>query len=81
MLKKVQRKFTKCITKVQNLPYGVRLFQLRLHSLEFWRYRGDMIQVLKFATATDQTSVKDLITLKDDKRMRGNYLTIIKKYK
>ena len=49
LLEAVQRKFTKHILEVKNLPYEERLKKLELPSLEYRRFRGDMIQVYKVA--------------------------------
>lgn len=44
---KVQRDFTRYIVGMQELSYQERLQKLKLPSLEYRRYRGDMIEVYK----------------------------------
>ena len=46
-IESIQRNFTKYITGMYNLSYHQRLVKLNLHSLEFRRIRGDMIEVFK----------------------------------
>ena len=61
-IEQVQRKYTKFIHCLKNLTYEERLYLLNLHSLEYRRLRGGMIQVYKIAhNYYDKVSVKDLI--------------------
>ena len=79
-IEQVQRKYTKFIHCLKNLTYEERLYLLNLHSLEYRRLRGDMIQVYKIAhNYYDKVSVKDLIIFKNDSRLRGHNFTITKK--
>ena len=48
-IENVQRKYTKHIKGMSNLPYEERLKKIKLPSLEFRQLRGDMIQVYKIA--------------------------------
>jgi len=47
MLEKVQRRFTRMIPAVRNLPYEQRLAKLHLWTLEDRRVRADIIEVYK----------------------------------
>ena len=49
LVENVQRKFTKYIKGLTNVPYEERLKSIKLPSLEFRLIRGDMIQVFKIA--------------------------------
>ena len=49
-LQKVQKRATKLIPSIQNLPYEERLRQLNLPSLMHRRRRGDMIQIYNIIT-------------------------------
>ena len=46
-LESIQRNFTKYINGMYNLSYQQRLVALNLHSLEYRRIRGDMIETFK----------------------------------
>ena len=46
-LEKVQRKATKLIPSLRNLPYGKRLRELDLPTLKYRRLRGDLIYMYK----------------------------------
>ena len=49
MIENVQRKFTKHIKGLRDIPYEERLDIIKLPSLEYRQIRGDMIQVFKIA--------------------------------
>ena len=51
----VQRRATKMIAKLKDLPYSQRLAILQLPSLEHRRKRGDMIEVFKFQSGLYKT--------------------------
>ena len=79
-IEQVQRKFTKYINGFYDMSYEDRLKKLNLTSSEYWRHRGDMIQLYKIAhNHYDKLSLQDLITFKKDDRLRGHNFTIIKK--
>ena len=46
-IEKVQRRATKLIPTLKDLDYKERLRQLKLPTLKYRRYRGDLIQVFK----------------------------------
>ena len=48
-IENVQRKFTKYVKGMQNLPYEECLFRMKLPSLEYRQLHGDLIQVYKIA--------------------------------
>ena len=47
MIESVQRHFTKYVIGMRNLSYEERLKSLKLPSLEFRRFRGDLIEIFK----------------------------------
>jgi len=46
-LEKVQRRATKVVTEIRDLPYQDTLWVLKLPSLRYRRERGDMLQTYK----------------------------------
>jgi len=79
LLEDVQRKYTKHILEVKKLPYEKRLERLNLPSLEFRRFRGDLIQVYKIVHKHyDRRSVNNLFTFSQDTRLRGHSYKITK---
>ena len=56
----VQRRATKLIGKLKEVPYPDRLRKLQLPSLEFRRLRGDMINTYKYITWTHDTTSPQL---------------------
>ena len=72
LLEGVQRKFTRHILEVKKLPYEQRLKKLELPSLEFRRFRGDLIQVYKVAHGLyDRPSVESLFQFNQSTRLRS----------
>jgi hypothetical protein len=77
-LEKVQRRATKCIPSLQNLPYEERLQRLKLPSLEYRRARGDMIQTYKILNNIDALDPGNFFELCNNNRTRGNSQKIVK---
>ena len=48
LLESVQRRMSKRIQGLKNIPYEARLKELNLHSLERRRLRGNLIGILKW---------------------------------
>ena len=75
----VQRKFTKHIKGMSNLPYEERLKKIKLPFLEFRQLRGDMIQVYKIANNFyDPLSTNTIFNFSTHSRLRGHSLKITK---
>ena len=53
-MENVQRRFTKIIPNLKDLPYKVRLQLLKLPSLTYRRIRGDLIQVYNIISRKDE---------------------------
>ena len=71
-VEKIQRSFTKNIYQVKHLPYEKRLEKLNLPSLEYRRFRGDLIQTFKIArNFYDNCTVNTLFNFKANERLRG----------
>ena len=60
-LEKVQRRATKMIRGLQQLPYVERLERLKLQSLSYRRSRGDMIQVYKYKNGLSKGNIERLL--------------------
>ncbi len=71
LLESVQRRATKLIPEISDLPYEERLKHLKLPSLVYRRHRGDVIQVFKYMNNIWETS-DELLTQLDESRTRGH---------
>ena len=78
-LEKVQRRATKLIPGLSNLPYEERLKILHLHSLYARRLRGDLILTYRILNGLISISSDDLFTLNTNSRTRGHNLKLYKK--
>ena len=75
MVENVQRRATKCIPGLSNLTYKERLEILDLPTLQYRRYRGDMIEVFKCAHLLyDNEVLNDFLTFKcnEGHNLRGH---------
>ena len=80
-IENVQRRFTKYVKNIHNLPYEERLRSIKLPSLEYRQMRGDMIQVFKIAHRFyDSASTADIFDFSNDTRLRGHAYKINKKF-
>jgi len=75
-LERVQKRATKLISAISKKPYIERLQILKLHTLKYRRYRGDMIEVFKIIKGICHPACVphlDIVKLSDDViRTRGN---------
>ena len=71
-LEVVQRRMTKMIQGMRNLPYRERLRRLNLHSLERRRARGDLIEVFKWVKGINKGNCDQVIEFSSQDRTRGN---------
>ena len=78
-LEDVQRRATRLIGNLKELPYNERLKKLNLESLEFRRERGDMIDVYKFLNNIYDTDKPNFNTVDpEERRTRGHSKKIVK---
>lgn len=78
-LEAVQRRATKQVPSIRDLPYEERLRKLKLPSIAFRHFRGDLIETYKIITKKyDLKSETFFETRNNDNRTRGHHLKIIK---
>ena len=71
-LERVQRRMTKMIHNIRNLPYEDRLRELNLHSLERRRVRGDMIEVYKWFSGINKGDINRVLKAGRQNNTRNN---------
>lgn len=72
LLEQVQRRATKVIRGMEHLPYGDRLRELTLFSLEKRRLLGDLIAVFQYLKKVYKKGGRGIFILTDSDRTRGN---------
>ena len=78
-VEKVQRRATKMLGHLKNLPYPERLRWLKLPCLEHRRKRGDVIEVYKYLHGFYKVSRPDFHIARNVMRStRGNFLKLLK---
>ena len=77
-VEKVQRRATKLIPSISDLPYENRLKILKMPSLYFRRRRGDMIQTFKIMKNIDRLNPLDIFTFPPNNNTRGHSLKMFK---
>jgi hypothetical protein len=65
-LENVQRRATKIVPEVTNLPYCDRLKRLDLPSLQYRQLRGDLIQTYKIIHNMDNINKDDIFVMKEN---------------
>ena len=79
MLENVQDRATRLIPGLKDKPYEVRLAELKLPTLAYRRFHGDLIEVYKIlAGKCDPDACSDFIKLRGDSTTRGSSLKIFK---
>ena len=75
-IESIQRRATKLIPNLKKLTYVERLKHLKLPTLVYRRFRGDMIETFKILTNKYNKSVTPKLDLIDTNRTRGNKLKL-----
>ena len=78
-IEKVQRRATKLVCSIRDLPYQKRLQVLKLPSLVYRRYRGDMIEVYKFIHGI-YTTGHNLLPRAPKSALRGHEYKLMKRH-
>ena len=71
-LEKVQRRATKLVPSLTNLPYEDRLRRLNLPTLEERSRRGDLIETFKILKQHDQADHQNFFIMREDAMGREN---------
>ena len=77
-LEKVQRRATKLVPRIKDLPYLSRLKVLQLPTLIYRRRRADMLQVYRILTGMDKVEVSRFFKLEGDGNRRGHRYKLFK---
>jgi hypothetical protein len=75
-LENVQRRATKLVPELKEMPYESRLRTLEIPTLVFRRLRGDMIQTFKILKGIYNISPDTFFTLETSTRTRGHSLKL-----
>ena len=79
MVECVQRRATKLLGHIRDLPYPDRLKILNLTTLEYRIHHADLIQVFKIIKGIDRIDVNNFFTMTTDSRARGHKFKIQKR--
>ena len=71
-LEKVQRRATKIIPELKDLPYIERLKKLNLPSLEYRQLRGDLLQTFKIIHDIDNIDKNEFFSMSDNETRNKN---------
>ena len=81
LLEKVQRRATKIIPEIKDLPYQDRLETLKIPTLSYRRLRGDLIQVYKILHGVNDVQKEAFFEMSSEETgTRGNSMKIQKKH-
>ena len=78
-IENVQKRATKLVKSVSHLPYGARLRNLRLSTLEYRHERADVIQVCKILHDIDKVDKNKLFSMSEYTATRGHSLKLFKR--
>ena len=76
-IENVQRRTTKQLPSMKNIPYEERLERLKLPTLAYRRSRGDMIEVYKLLQGKYDSDVSNIVKLHKDSDTREGTKAIV----
>jgi len=79
-LERVQRRATKLIPKFSKMPYENRLKAMKLPSLVYRRYRGDMVEVYKYLHGMYSVPYGSLLQEAPPSALRGHNYKLLKRH-
>ena len=79
-IENVQRRATKFVPGLSKLPYKERLQKVKLPTLSYRRYRGDMIEVFKITHGLYDESVSTELLVKQHSITRGHPYSLYKRH-
>ena len=79
-IENVQRRATKLLKRISNLPYSERLKECGLPTLQYRRLRADIIEVYKIINNIDNIDRNKLFPPSNARNTRGHTVKIQKKY-
>ena len=79
LLERVQKRATKMVNGISNLPYEERLRKLGMFSLSYRRLRGDMIEIFKFVHGQSTGYLSGMFEFNDKARGRGHQFRLVVK--
>ena len=78
-LEKVQRRATRLVKGIRDLPYERRLDILNLYPLSMRRIRGDLIETFKILKGIDHVDPSTFFQMSHTSHLRGHSLKLFKK--
>ena len=78
LLEKMQRRATRLIYPLHDLPHCDRLKRLKLTTLVTWRVRGDLIQVFKIIKGFEDVDSNTFFKIASSTNHRGHSLILYK---
>ena len=71
-MEKVQRRATKQVDGMNEMPYQDRMRKLKLPSMQYRRKRGDLIHMFKVAKGLDKILISDIAKKSNKLHLRGH---------
>lgn len=79
LIENIQKRATKIVPELKDLPYEERLKNLNLHTLLYRRQRFDLIQIFKIINGFDNIDISKFFTFNDN-NTRGHLFRLEKQH-